>query len=56
MVLKYDEDWPRACMRCHEWEAAWQHKAELICKWCDWETRSARVSVPAWLAEVIPLE
>lgn len=55
MVLKYDEDVQRACMRCSEWEAKWQVRAELVCKWCDWETRSEQVATPAWLAEVVPV-
>jgi hypothetical protein len=56
MVLKYDEDVQRACMRCTEWEAKWQVRAELLCKWCDWQSRSIQVATPAWLAEVVPLE
>ena len=56
VMLKYDEDWPRACMRCDEWEAKWQVRAELICKWCDWETRAGQAPVPAYLSEVIMLE
>lgn len=55
-MLKYEEDWPRACMRCDEWEAKWQVRAELICKWCDWETRSILAPAPAYLSEVITLE